>query len=187
MALKLLTLSFIALFAASTAKAGSIGLEGNFFNSAHSLSNEKNTQLIYGDVFLTLPFYEKASVHFVFNYTFLQESYKSSDTTTVGILHSGPMAGLRTRFWEVCYLTVLGTPYIQADYSVTGNPKEQWSGFAYQARLSLEGELSRNVGLIASVNYFAATYNQKSAGATSTQSTMSRAAIIPAAGLIFRF
>ena len=183
----LLTLSLIALFATPVANAGSLGLEGNFFNTAHTLSNEKNTALMYGDAFLTLPFYEKSNLHFVFNYTLLSESYKSSDTTSVGIVHLGPMAGVRQRFWEVFYFTVLGTPFIQADYKVTGAPKERWSGWAYQTRLSLEGELSRSVGLVVSVNYFSAHYSQKPAGATSTQNTFNRSAIIPAAGLVFRF
>ncbi len=183
----LLTLSLAALFVAPAANAGSLGLEGNFFNSAHTLSNEKNTQLIYADAFLVLPFYDKSKIQFIFNYTFLQETYKSTDTTSVGVAHSGPLVGLRTRFWEVFYITALGTPYIQADYKVTGNPKETWSGWAYQARFSVEGELSRFVGLTASVNYFAATYTQKSASAVSTQNSFSRAAIIPAVGLNFKF
>lgn len=187
MRLSLLTLIATALLAGPAANAGSLGFEGNFFNTAHSLSNEKNTQFLYGDAYLTLPFYEKSALHFIFNYTFLQETYKSTDTTTVGISHFGPMAGLRSRFWEVFYFTVIGTPYIQANYKVTNAPREQWSGWAFQTRLSLEGELSRNVGLVVSLNYFSATYNQKPAGAVSTQTTFNRSALIPAAGFVFRF
>ncbi len=112
------------------------------------------------------------------------------DTTTATLTSSNAMAGMKYVFGrkKLFSVSLMGSPFIQANYKVTGASSDLWSGSAFASKLSIHPDLTNSLKLCVSIVYYSATYTSKSESSGSTAvNSFSRSLLIPTLGLQFNF
>lgn len=166
---------------------GDIGL----IQDQKSITSRDLIQTTYYDAYLYLQASRNYPFYLGFEYIFISTTQPNTvATTTATLTSSNAMAGLKYVFGrkELFSLSLMGSPFIQANYQVTGSASDLWSGSAFASKFSIHPELSSSLKLCVSLIYYSATYTSKSnSSGSTTVSSFSRSLLIPTFGLQFKF
>lgn len=166
---------------------GDIGL----MQDQKTITSRDLIQTTFYDAYVYLQASRNYPFYLGFEYVFISTTQPNTvATTTATLTSSNAMAGMKYVFGkkELFSITLMGSPFIQANYQVTGSASDLWSGSAFASKLSIHPELSSSLKLCASLVYYSATYTSKSSSSGSTTvSSFSRSLLIPTFGLQFSF
>jgi hypothetical protein len=177
---------FFSYALADTHISGDIG----FINDQKTISSRDIIQTTFYDASLYLQASPEYSLYLGFEYLYISNTQPNTATTTASLVSSNVMLGMKYVFGKKDFysISLIGSPYIQANYQVTGLASDLWSGSAFASKFSLNPDLSTRVKLCVSLVYFSALYNSKSSSSGSTTiNSFSRNLLMPTVGIQFNF
>lgn len=167
------------------------GADIGLIQDQKSITSRDLIQTTFYDVNLYLQASKSYSIYLGFEYIHISTTQPNTvELTTATLTSSNAMAGIKYIFGrkKLFSVSLMGSPFIQANYEVTDATNDLWSGSAFASKLSIHPELSGSLKLCASVIYYSTTYTSKSTSSGSTSvSSFSRSLLIPTIGLQFNF
>jgi hypothetical protein len=168
-----------------------VGADFGLIQDQKTITSRDLIQTTFYDASLYLQASRNHPFYLGFEYVYISTTQPNTvATTTATLTSSNAMAGMKYVLGkkELFSISIMGSPFIQANYQVTGSSSDLWSGSAFATKLSIHPELSSSLKLCVSLVYYSATYTSKSASSGSTTvSGFSRSLIIPTFGLQLNF
>lgn len=186
-------LVFVICIAISSFARAEIHLGGDvgLIQDQKTFTSRDLIQSTFYDAYLYLQASRNYRFYLGFEYVYISTTQPNTVAiTTATLTSSNVMAGMKYVFGkkELFSITLMGSPFIQANYQVTGSASDLWSGSAFASKLSIHPELSSSLKLCVSLVYYSATYTSKSdSSGSTTVSSFSRSLLIPTFGLQFNF
>lgn len=172
--------------AASSWGTTHIGLALGLVQDQRSTSSKDSLQNTLVEGYLFTPLFKTKSFFLGVEYLLITTSAPNgADENTATMTATNPMAAFKLHLSKgLLSVTVMGSPSVQANYSVSsGVANDLWTGTSYAAKLTLHPNLSTSWKICASLMYFGASYTSKSSTSTSSISSFSRTLIIPTLGV----
>lgn len=167
------------------------GADAGLIQDQKSITSRDIIQTTFYDANLYLQASRNYQFYLGFEYIQISTTQPNTvDTTTATLTSSNAMAGMKYVFGrkKLFSVSLMGSPFIQASYKVTGATSDLWSGAAFASKVSIHPDLTNSLKLCVSIVYYSATYTSKSESSGSTAvSSFSRSLLIPTLGLQFNF
>jgi hypothetical protein len=187
----LLTL-MITLIAIPDARAdillgGDLGL----IQDQKSISARDLIQTTYYDAYIYVQASRSYPLYLGFEYIYINSTQPNAiATNTATLISSNAMASLKYVFGrrELYSISLMGSPFIQANYQVTGSASDLWSGSAFASKFTIQPEIFASIKVCFSLIYYSASYTSKSESSGSTTvNGFTRSLIMPSLGLQLNF
>lgn len=156
-----------------------------------SISARDLIQTTYYDAYIYVQAGRSYPLYLGFEYIYINSTQPNAiATNTATLISSNAMASLKYVFGrrELYSISLMGSPFIQANYQVTGSASDLWSGSAFASKLTIQPELSASIKVCFSLIYYSASYTSKSESSGSTTvNGFTRSLIMPSLGLQLNF
>lgn len=183
----ILFLSIVVQAKADILLGGDVGL----IQDQKSISSRDLIQTTYYDAFIYVQAGRTYPLYLGFEYIYVNSTQPNTTATnTATLISSNAMAALKYVFGrrELFSISLMGSPFIQANYQVTGSASDLWSGSAFASKFTIQPELSSSVKVCFSLIYYSASYTSKSESSGSTTvNGFTRSLLMPSLGLQLNF
>jgi hypothetical protein len=168
-----------------------LGVDAGIIQDQKSITSRDVIQTSFYDGYLYVQAGRSYPIYLGFEYIYISTTQPNTTATnTATLTSSNVMAAAKYVFGrrELYALSIMGSPFIQANYKITGSPSDLWSGSAFAGKFTVQPELSSSVKLCFSLIYYSASYTSKSESSGSTTvNGFTRSLIMPSLGLQLNF